>query len=110
MSTVTVKVNGRPIEVPDTATVLEAASVIKNTAGVFCLVAVCAMCAAPFGLLLAKMLLLKAAAALSEMGRCSAYSRLLSCAGNVMGMLLGLVGSYGVMLFYSFMSGIRMTG
>ena len=92
------------------ATMLEAASVIKNTAGVFCLIAVCAMCAAPFGLLLAKMLLLKAAAAVSGMGSCSAYSRLLSCAGNTMGMLLGLVGSYGVMLFYSFMSGIRMTG
>ena len=56
------------------------------------------------------MLLLKAAAAVSGMGSCSAYSRLLSCAGNTMGMLLGLVGSYGVMLFYSFMSGIRMTG
>ena len=90
------------------ATMLAAASVIKNSAGVFCLIAVCAICAAPFGLLLAKMLLLKGAAALSEMGSCDAYSRLVSAAGNVMGMLLGLVGCYGVMLFYSFMSGIRM--
>ncbi len=90
------------------STVLAAASVIKNSAGVFCLIAVCAICAAPFGLLLAKMLLLKAAAALSGMGSCEAYAGLLSTAGNVMGMLLGLVGSYGVMLFYSFMSGIRM--
>ncbi len=90
------------------STMLAAASVIKNSAGVFCLIAVCAICAAPFGLLLAKMLLLKAAAALSEMGSCDAYAGLLSTAGNAMGMLLGLVGCYGVMLFYSFMSGIRM--
>ena len=72
------------------------------------MIAVCAICAAPFALLLAKMLLLKAAAALSEMGSCDAYARLLSTAGNAMAMLLGLVGCYGVMLFYSFMSGIRM--
>ena len=90
------------------STMLAAASVIKNSAGVFCLIAVCAICAAPFGLLLAKMLLLKGAAVLSEMGCCDAYARLLSAAGDAMGMLLGLGGCYGVMLFYSFMSGIRM--
>ena len=90
------------------ATMLSAAAVIKNTAGVFCLIAVCAICAGPFALLLVKMLALKAAAALSELGSCERYARLLSSMGNGMGMLLGLVGSYGVMLFFSFLSGLRM--
>ena len=91
------------------ATVLAAATIIKNSAGVFCLMAVCAICAGPFALLLVKMLLLKGAAAISEMGSCSSYSRLLSAVGNAMGMLLGLVGSYGVMPFYSFMSGLKVS-
>ncbi len=92
------------------STVLSAASVIKNSAGVFCLIAVCAICAGPVALLLVKMLLLKTAAAISEMGCCKRYARLLTSLGNMMGMLLGLVGSYGLMLFYSFMSGLRASG
>lgn len=92
------------------STVLSAATVIKNSAGVFCLIAVCAICSGPLALLLVKMLFLKAAAVLSEMGSCKRYARLLGSIGNVMGMLLGMVGSYGVMLFYSFMSALRAAG
>lgn len=89
------------------STMLAAASLIRNSAGVFCLIAVCLMCAGPFALLTVKMLLLKGASVLSEMGG-KRYAGLLSSAGNVMGMLLGLVGCFAVMLFFSFMCGIRM--
>lgn len=90
------------------STILAAATTIKSSAGVFCLIAVCAICAGPFAVLLAKMLLLKAVAAVSEMGCCERFARLVSVAGNAMGLLLGMIGSYGVTLFYSFMSGLRI--
>ena len=90
--------------------ILSAASIIKNSAGVFCLIAISVLCAGPFAILSVKMLLLKAAAAVSESSCGGRFSSLLGSMGTVMAMLLGLVGSYGVVLFCSFMSGIRMAG
>lgn len=92
------------------AAMLAAASLIRNSAGVFCLVAVCAICAGPFTLLAVKVLIFKAAAALAELACGGRFSRLLGSVGTVFALLLGLIGSSGMMLFYSFMSGIRMTG
>ena len=87
---------------------LAAASLIKNSAGVFCLIAVCCICVVPFAVLAVKLLVFKAAAALASLGGSERYSRLISGFGSAFGMLLGLVGSFGFMLFFSFLSGIRV--
>jgi stage III sporulation protein AE len=87
---------------------LSAAAVIKNSAGVFSLIAVCAICVGPFAVLSVKMFVFRACAALSELACGGRYVKMLGNVGTAFGMLLGLVGSYGMMLFLSFMSGIRM--
>lgn len=88
--------------------VLSAASVIKNSAGVFCLVAVCAMCAGPFALLSVKVFLFKISAAVADMVPGGRLSSLLNDIGTAMAMLLGLVGCCGIMLFISFMAAIKV--
>ncbi len=90
------------------STMLAAASMIKNSAGVFCLVAVCVLCCGSFALLSVKMLVLNAVSAVAEMAGGERLSRLLGNVGTAFGMLLGLIGSFGVLLFLSVMSGIRM--
>ena len=90
------------------SSVLAAASLIKNSAGVFCLIAVCVLCVGPFAVLLVKMLVFKAASAVTELICGGRYAKLIGNMGTAFGMLLGLVGSYGIMLFLSFMSGIRV--
>ncbi len=88
---------------------LAAASLIKNSAGVFCLIVVCGICVVPFAELAVKLLVFKAAAALSSLGGSRRYSSLISGFGTAFGMLLGLVGAFGFMLFFSFLSGIRVS-
>ncbi len=93
----------------DSASVLlAAAGVIKNAAGAFSLIAVCALCAGPFAALSVRVLLFKAVAAVAEMLPSGKVSRLIGDFGTCFGMLLGLVGSYGIMLFLSIMSGIKV--
>ena len=87
---------------------LAAAGLIKNSAGVFCLIAVCAICAGSFAVLSIKMLVLKGTAAMSDLAGSGRLSKLLNHVGSVFGMLLGLIGCYGMMLFLTIMSGIRM--
>lgn len=89
------------------AAVLSAAAVIKNSAGVFALIAVCALCAGPFAILSVKMLVLKAAAAASDMIPNGRLSGLISSVATAMGLLLGLLGCCGIMLFISIMAGIK---
>ncbi len=89
--------------------ILSAATLIKNSAGVFCLIAVCAICAGPFAFLSVKMLVLKGVSAVSNLTCGGRFSRLIGDLGTAFGLLLATVGSGGVMLFYSFLSGIRMS-
>lgn len=88
--------------------VLSAASIIKNSAGVFCLVAVCALCAGPFAILSVKTFLFKVSAAIADMIPGGRLSALLNDIGTAMSMLLGLVGCCGIMLFISFMAAIKV--
>lgn len=88
--------------------VLSAAALIKNSAGAFSLVAVCALCAGPFVLLTVKMLFFKAAAAVTDMLPGAGLSKLIGDVGTALGMLLGLAGCCGILLFVSIMSGIRV--
>jgi len=88
--------------------VLSAANIIKNSAGVFSLVGVCSLCIGPFAMLSVKMLLFKAAAAAADMLPCGKLSTLINDVGTAFGMLLGLVGTCGIMLFISLMAGIKV--
>ena len=88
--------------------VLSAAQVIKSSAGVFGLIAVCALCAGPFAMLSVKMLILRAAAAVSDTIPNGKLSGLISDVSTAMGLLLGLLGCCGIMLFISLMSGMKV--
>ncbi len=88
--------------------VLLAAGIIKNSAGAFALIAVCAMCVGPFGLLAVRMLLFRLAAAVTELTEGDRLSAMLNDLASGMALLLGLVGSYGIMLFFSFYSAMRV--
>lgn len=88
--------------------VLSAASIIRNSAGVFSLIAVCAMCVGPFAVLSIKMLVFRVAAAATDMLPGGKLSALINDVGTALGMLLGLVGCCGIMLFISIMAGIKV--
>ena len=89
-------------------TVLSAAQVIKSSAGVFGLIAVCALCAGPFAMLSVKMLILRAAAAVSDTIPNGRLSGFISSVSTAMGLLLGLLGCCGIMLFISLMAGMKV--
>ncbi len=88
--------------------VLAAASAIKNSAGVFSLIAVCALCISPFVSLWLKMLFFRASAAFASMLPDKRLSNLLGDIGTCIAMLLGLIGCCAVMMFISFMAGIKV--
>ena len=87
--------------------VLSAAAIIRNSAGAFALIAVCALCLGPFAILLVKMLLFRAASAATEQILEGRISRFLGNMGGAMAMLLGVLGSCGLMLLISIAAGIR---
>lgn len=89
------------------AALLSAAGAIRSTAGIFSLLAVCAICMGPFVFLSVKMLLLKAVGTLAEILPGGALSRLLEECSNAFAMLLGLVGCCGSILFLSLMAGMK---
>ncbi|MGN1002103.1 MAG: stage III sporulation protein AE [Oscillospiraceae bacterium] len=83
------------------------AGLLRNTVGVFGLLAVLAVCVTPFLQLGVRYLLFKAAAAVAESIAGSALGRLIDGIGSVYGMVLGLVGTAAVFLFISILSLIR---
>lgn len=89
------------------ASVLAAASVVRNSAGVFGLVAVCAICVGPFASLLVKRFFLSLTAAAAEMTVGSRFSRLLGDMASVFGMLLGMTAIFELILFFSIYSAMR---
>ena len=88
--------------------VLAGANIIKNSAGIISLIAVTALCISPFVVLAIKLLVFKATAALVEMLPGVKLSGLFNDFGTVFGMLLGMMGCCGVMLFVSIVSGIKV--
>ena len=80
---------------------------IRNSAGVFSLIAVGAMCIGPFALLSVKMTLFKAAGAIADMMPNSRLSSMLRDTGTAVAMLLGLLGCCAAMLFVSFTAAIK---
>ena len=89
------------------AMLVSAAGVVRSCSGVFGLIAVAAMCAGPFALLSVKMLLLKAASAIAEALQAGKISSLLSGVSAAMALLMGLLGSSGIMLFISITAGMK---
>ena len=89
------------------SSVLAAAGVVRSTAGAFGLVAVCGFCLSPFAALAVKRWLFLAASAAAEMTAGDRVARLLGDLSAAMGMLIGLVGAYGFMLFFSFTSAMK---
>ena len=87
-----------------TDTVLAGASIIKNTIGVFGLIATAAICVLPFLRLGINYLLYKACAgltgAIADKRMCDAVDTI----STAFGMILGLVGSSAIMLFLSVIS------
>ena len=89
------------------ATLLSAAGLIRSTAGIFSLLAVLVLCAGPFVFLSVKMLLLRAVSTLAELLPGGLLSRFLGECATVFALLLGLLGSHAVMLFFSLAAGMR---
>lgn len=89
-------------------TVVAGAGLLRNTIGVFGLLAVAAVCAIPFITLGCHYLAYKGAAALSEALADKRMANLISGVGDSFGMVLALVGAGGIMLFVSLISSMRM--
>lgn len=89
------------------SSVLAAAGLIRSTAGAFGLVSACALCLSPFAVFAVKKMLFSLAAVAAEMTAGPRLSRLLADMADVMGLLLGLVGCFGLMLFFSIVSAMR---
>lgn len=86
---------------------LSAASVVKNSLGVFSLVAVCALCVVPLTVYAAKLLVYRAVAACVGFLQEPRLPALLGRLAAAYGMLLGLIGCNACMLFLAVVSGIR---
>lgn len=89
------------------AAVLSAAALIRNTAGVFSLIAVCAVCAAPLLKAVTKMLLIKLTGAVSDFSCGTKIPQLLNDIGTAAGMFGGLIGACAIMVFISFTSMLK---
>ena len=90
--------------------VLSAAALVRNSAGAFGLVAVCAICAGPFASLAVQRLLLSVTATAAEMTSCGRIARLLNDIAGVMNILLGLIAAFGFMLFFCIVAALRSVG
>ena len=89
------------------STVVVGAGILRNAVGIFGLLAVCAICVAPFAALGAQYLLYKLAAACTHAMPVGRLSKLIDGIGTACGMMLGLTGCGGVMLFLSIISSIK---
>lgn len=87
--------------------VIAAAAIVKNSAGVFGLVSVAALCLSPFVSLAVKKLLFSLCSAASEMTAGARMSKLLGDISSMMGLLLAQLASIGLMLFFSIVCAIR---
>ena len=83
------------------STVVAGAEALRNSVGVFGMLAVLAICVAPFAVMGINYLAYKAAAAMIQVFRADKLSSLADGIGSAIGMLLGLIGCCAVILFIS---------
>lgn len=91
-------------------TLVAGAGLLRNALGVFGFLAVAAVCLTPFLTLGIHFLVYKGTAACSEALTDKRMSELISSVGTAFGMLLALVGSGGIMLFFSVISSMKAVG
>ena len=87
--------------------VLASASVIKNSAGTFALIGVCALCLGPIIAIGVKLLLFRFCAAVAAAAEGKRLAALLGDLSAAMGMMLGVLGTMSIILFISLMAAIR---
>lgn len=92
------------------STVVAGAEAIRNGVGVFGMLALLAVCAAPFALLALNYLTYKLTSAAVRTFGCDRLSELTSSIGSAIGMMLGLAGSCAIILFVSMTISIKAVG
>lgn len=88
-------------------TLVAGAGILRNTVGVFGLLAVFCVCLSPFLRLGVQYLTYKAVAGLAGVVSSKRLQGLVSGVGTAYGMVMGLVGAGGLMLFFSIVSSVR---
>ena len=92
----------------DSASVLlAAASLVKNSLGVFAMISVCALCIGPVAAFSVRLLIYKAAAAAVDFLPGARLPKLIASIASVFAMLLGLIGCCAAILFIAIVSGIK---
>lgn len=89
------------------SSVVAGAEILKNTLGAFGMIAVLSFCVSPLIIIGLNYLAFKAAAACTSALRLPQIGALTQSIGSAFGMLLGLVGCCGVMMFISLISCMR---
>ena len=89
------------------SSVVAGAEIVKNTLGAFGMIAVVSLCISPMVIIGLNYLVFKAAGAFTSTLKLPQISSLTQSVGTAFGMLLGLVGCCGVMMFISLISCMR---
>ena len=86
------------------------AEAMRNTLGVFGMVALLAICVSPFAVMALNYIGYKLTAAAVKSFGCARLGELTGCIGSAIGMLLGLVGCCAMILFVSMAVSIKAVG
>ena len=90
------------------AVLLSAAAFVKNSVGVFALIAVCALCIGPVAAFSVKLFVFKTVAATVDFLPGARLPKLISAMSSVYAMLLGLIGCCASIFFIAIVSGIKV--
>ena len=93
-----------------TETIVAGAGLVRNAVGVFGLLAVSAICLGPFLAVGAKYLVYKGVAALSQAICDKRMADMIDQIGTAFGLILGLVGAGGAILFLSLVASMKAVG
>lgn len=91
-------------------TVVAGAEAMRNTLGVFGMIALLAICVSPFAVMALNYVGYKLTAAAVKSFGCARLGELTGCIGSAVGMLLGLVGCCAMILFVSMAVSIKAVG
>lgn len=89
------------------STVVSGVSVIRNAVGIFGILIVCSICLIPFLKLGVNYILFKFSAVLSECITDGKVSKMIDCTAGVYSLVLGVLGTEAIMLFFSLISLIK---
>lgn len=92
------------------STVVAGAQILRNSVGVFGMLALLAVCAAPFAVMALNYLSYKLSAAAVRAFGCDRLSELADGIASAVGMILGLIGCCAIILFVSITISIKAVG